>query len=277
MDSVFSGEEAYGKHLDLYLAHSLYLNLEGTSRLSYIGYLDMLRHGKLERTLLVREKATPAYLNYAQTLYDYVVGFFNRALPLIDIQKKLKDEEDNFASMWEAGQVSGWEDEKKKSDAPAGEAIWCGFCESCPVTRFVAMNRLKTGQKHYSKQTVYDAHLKSPKHIKKEKEGNPVADPQTANGSAAPAPSSSSSRDKLRAPARLTHMVTSLLTFPPIPKLLLDSRSEVERRMALTAREREAEMEEQDEAPPPPPEIDNEEEEEEDDGTIYNPLKLPLG
>jgi len=72
-------------------------------------------------------------------------------------------------------------------------------------------------------------------------------------------------------------MVTSLLTFPPIPKLLLDSRSEVERRMALTSREREAEMEEQDDAPPPPTEIENDEEEEEDDGTIYNPLKLPLG
>jgi splicing factor 3A subunit 3 len=48
--------------------------------------------------------------------------------------------------------------------------------------------------------------------------------------------------------------------------------------MALTAREREAELEEADEAAPPPPEIKlNEDEEEEDDGTIYNPLKLPLG
>ena len=118
----------------MYLPHSLYLNLEGTSRLSYIGYLDMLRHGKLERTLLVREKTTPAYLNYAQTLYDYLVGFFNRALPLVDLQKKLIEEEDNFASAWEAGQMSGWEDEKKKSDTPAGEAIWCGFCMSPSVS-----------------------------------------------------------------------------------------------------------------------------------------------
>ena len=45
--------------------------------------------------------------------------------------------------------------------------------------------------------------------------------------------------------------------------------------MALTSREREAEFEETEEAPPPV-EIE-EEEEEEDDGTIYNPLKLPLG
>jgi splicing factor 3A subunit 3 len=32
MDSIFSGEEAYGKHLDLYIAHSQYLNLEGSTR-----------------------------------------------------------------------------------------------------------------------------------------------------------------------------------------------------------------------------------------------------
>ena len=54
---------------------------------------------------------------------------------------------------------------------------------------------------------------------------------------------------------------------------------EVERRAALTAREREAELEEQEEAVPPPAEITSalEEEDEDDDERIYNPLKLPLG
>ena len=128
MDSVFSGEEAYGKHLDLYYPQTLYLNLDGTSRLSYIGYLDMLKSGKVERTLLLREKTTPAYLNYVQTLYDYLTGYFNRALPLINLQEKLRQEEDNFAAAWEAGTVEGWEEERKKAAAPAGEAIWCGYC-----------------------------------------------------------------------------------------------------------------------------------------------------
>jgi splicing factor 3A subunit 3 len=32
LDSVFSGEEAYGKHLDLLLSHSQYLNLRGANR-----------------------------------------------------------------------------------------------------------------------------------------------------------------------------------------------------------------------------------------------------
>ena len=143
----------------------------------------------------------------------------------------------------------------------------CSFCETLT---------LHPGQKQYSKQTVYDAHLSSDKHKKKESLGNAKSDPNRVNRSSVPA-ASSSSHEKLRLPARLTFLVTKLLVHQPIPQLLADSRSEVERRMALTAREREAELEQADEAPPPPPEITPEEEEEEEDGKIYNPLKLPLG
>ncbi|GFZ42563.1 hypothetical protein JCM24511_00279 [Saitozyma sp. JCM 24511] len=269
LDSVFSGEEAYGKHLDLYLSHGQYLNLKGATRLSYIGYLDMLRHGRVERTLDVREKSLPAYLEYVQTLYNYLVSFFERALPLVDIRAKIKEEEDNFASAWEAGQVEGWSAESSKKASAAGGAggdgtgIWCPYC-----------------QKLYSKQTVYDAHLNSDKHKKRVAAGNKVEDPSQANGSPAPNNNSthSHSRDKLRLPARLTHLAVALLKLPPIPERLTESRSEVERRMALTAREREAELEQPEEVPPPVERMGQaEEEEEDDDGKIYNPLKLPLG
>lgn len=102
-------------------------------RISYIAYLDMLRQGKVERTLDTREKALPEYMAYVQSLYDYLISFFNRALPLVNIHTKLQEEEDNFASAWEAGQISGWErtDGKAKAavSAPAGEGIWCGYCK----------------------------------------------------------------------------------------------------------------------------------------------------
>lgn len=266
LDSVFSGEEGYGKHLDLYLYHTQYLNLRGASRLSYIGYIDMLRHGKVERTLDVKEKSVPAYLEYVQTLYNYIVSFFDRALPLIDIHKQIRDLEEQFEISWAGGQVEGWEPESSSSKGKSAlntEGIWCPYC-----------------QKNYSKQTVYDAHLNSEKHKRRERENKPVSDPSKANGNgtshAASASSSSSNRDRLRAPARLTYLIQALLKVDPIPARLSQTRNETERKMALTAREREQELEEQDEAPPPV-EIAPEEEEEDDDGTIYNPLKLPLG
>lgn len=138
------------------------------------------------------------------------------------------------------------------------------------------------GQKQYSKQTVYDAHLNSDKHKKREAAGKTAADPSKTNGSSTSAPqasSSTSSRDKLRSPARLTFLVQALLAYDPIPTRLADSRSEVERRMALTAREREAELEEAEEAPPVPATAAGaqDDDDEDEDGKIYNPLKLPLG
>lgn len=134
------------------------------------------------------------------------------------------------------------------------------------------------GQKNYSKQTVYDAHLKSEKHKKKEKAGVAVAETSKSTDSTAPVASTSTARDKIRAPAQLTFLVHSLLTTEPIPTRLQASRDEVQRRMALTSREREEELEQQEEQAPPAETATNEEEDEEDeDGKIYNPLKLPLG
>ena len=255
---MFSGEEAYGKHLDLYIFHSQYLNLKGSSRLSYLGFLDMLKSGRVERTLDLKEKGHPAYLEYVKGLYTYLVGFFERALPLIDIQAKIAAEEAKFETAWSEGKLEEWTEGSTAKAANGGEGIWCPYC-----------------QKSYAKQTVYDAHLTSAKHKKKEAAGKAVAKEDA--GAAASGPSSSG--EKYKPAARYTTLAVALLTFPPIPERLADSRSEVERRMALTAREREAELIEVDEAPPPV-EVNRgaeQEDDDEDDDKVYNPLKLPLG
>jgi splicing factor 3A subunit 3 len=93
----------------------------------------MLRHGKLERTLDVRDKMTQSYLEYAQTLYNYLVSFFERALPLMDIRQKLKDAVEDFETAWEAGRVEGWNEGSSKPVSKAvqgnGDGIWCQYCQ----------------------------------------------------------------------------------------------------------------------------------------------------
>lgn len=75
-----------------------------------------------------------------------------------------------------------------------------------------------------------------------------------------------------------------LLSLPPIPSLLADSKQNVERRSALTAREREQEAEELLEENQNGAGGDGKGkgaggggEDEDDEERIYNPLKLPLG
>ncbi|WWC68603.1 uncharacterized protein I206_102533 [Kwoniella pini CBS 10737] len=266
LDSVFSGEEAHGKYLDVYLNHSQYMNLRGATRLSYIAYLELLKSGKVEKNLDLKEKSTPGYLEYVQTLYNYLISFFERSLPLVNLQARLKTAEENFRSAWESGSLKEWEAESSSSKKAVsgnsdGNGIWCQYC-----------------QKSYSKQTVYDAHLNSDKHKKKE------AASKSSNGTnRSPAPSvpvasssNSSTRNKIEQAARLTYLIQQILTYPPIPTKLSDTRNETERKMALTARERETELEEQEEAPAVPVDL-GQEDDEDDDEKIYNPLKLPLG
>lgn len=139
----------------------------------------------------------------------------------------------------------------------------------------------------YSKQTVYDAHLTSKKHVKaaaKEVEsGEPPVNPNGPSASQAGANgdangAQSTSKSKHRTAALLTHLSTKLLA--NLAPVLNDTKSNVERRFSLTAREREQELLEQSKPKPPPAatttNADGGEEEEEEE-RIYNPLKLPLG
>jgi splicing factor 3A subunit 3 len=140
-----------------------------------------------------------------------------------------------------------------------------------------------TGQRLYAKQTVYDAHLTSKKHIKAAAK---LDTNQSSDLSRASAPNgtsnhvngnakSESTHSKTRNPARLTHLITALLIL--LVPTLAETKSNVERRFSLTAREREEEL--IDDTPVVAPTntdgaVQDEEPEEE---RIYNPLKLPLG
>jgi len=126
----------------------------------------------------------------------------------------------------------------------------------------------------YAKQTVFDAHLQSKKHLKaaaRSEEGN-----NTPNGQ--PADSERTRpQSKLYRPALLTALIQPLLV--PLLPVLAETKNNVERRFSLTARERELELQAA-AAPAQPaaaPTNDAAAEEEEEEEKIYNPLKLPLG
>ncbi|EEB94720.1 hypothetical protein MPER_06422, partial [Moniliophthora perniciosa FA553] len=121
---LFSGEEAYGKYLDLYAHHVAYTNLKNIGK-------------------------RPGYLQYL----DLLIGSLNDPVHQ-ELPKEARFTKDfetmEFEKCWNAGELKEWEDgsdKKEQNSAPSG--IWCSAC-----------------QKHYSKQTVFDAHLTSKKHIK---------------------------------------------------------------------------------------------------------------
>jgi splicing factor 3A subunit 3 len=205
--------------------------------------------------------------------------------PLTDIESQQKEASSSFEKKWEAKEMPGWESESGPKTVVNGEnaGIWCAACKVLYLTQFHVTNYI-LGQKHYAKQTVYDAHLSSKKHIKAlNKQAISGEPPKNPNGSSVPPPTAgaqsnhqSAAKLRIRNAAYYTHMTMALLVI--LAPVINETKSNVERRFSLTAREREQELLEQSKpAPPPTAAKEGAAEEEEEEERIYNPLKLPLG
>jgi len=258
----------------LYTNHTAYNNLKNIGkRLGYLQYLDSLlsaQNGPVHRELPKETRLTKDYESYIQNLYNYLLSFSKRTQPLVDVDTRQREAEVEFDTKWEAGEIAGWEESNTKTPAATNGTnmgIWCSAC-----------------QKNYSKQTVYDAHLTSKKHLKATaKQATSDTPPANPNGVAlaSPHPPStqhqSSAKSRLRVSALLTHLTTSLLI--SLAPTINDTKSNVERRFSLTAREREQELMEQSKPTPQPNNTSGEagQADEDEEERIYNPLKLPLG
>ncbi|KAG9002045.1 hypothetical protein FRB94_004137 [Tulasnella sp. JGI-2019a] len=273
---LFSGEESFGRYLDLYAHHSQYNNFKTLPRhVSYVQYLDALSKIREEKTLHQELsstiKLTKEYESYVTSLYAYLLSFTKRTQPLVDVDTQQREAETEFEKLWSQGQITGW------GDAPLPEANGADggvYCTAC--------------QKHYAKQTVYDAHLKSKKHLKAvsrdtAQDGATKPHDPSANGA-----NTTSTHSTNHAPHHSKHYKSALTSHLIVPVLLpllptlLDSKSNVERRFALTARERELESESTEQQSSVPAHNPNgtatkDGEDEDEEERIYNPLKLPLG
>ncbi|KAF8204787.1 RNA splicing factor PRP9 [Pholiota molesta] len=269
---LFSGEEGYGKYLDLYANHTAYNNLKNIGkRPGYLQYLDLLlaaQNGPVHSDLPKETRLTKDFETYIKNLHSYLLSFTKKTQPLEDVETRQHNAAMEFDTKWDANEISGWEDlaeAKNQANGSENGGIWCNAC-----------------QKLYSKQTVYDAHLTSKKHIKavakQASSGEPAANP---NGSghveATPHATQSSAKLRIRNSAYYTYLATELLT--ALVPILNETKSNVERRFSLTAREREQELLEQSNptVSAPAAAADGAGEEDEEEERIYNPLKLPLG
>ncbi|KZS97869.1 hypothetical protein SISNIDRAFT_477224 [Sistotremastrum niveocremeum HHB9708] len=268
MSLLFSGEEFFGRYLDLHTNHSAYNNLRNLKkRLPYLQYLDVLAASdSLVHSDLPKEiRRNKDYETYIAALHSYLLSFTKRTQPLTDVEGLQEKATEEFEALWGSTLSKEWETpiapQNGKSENGHTDGIWCAAC-----------------QKLYSKQTVYDAHLTSKKHVKAterlaaapEPPVNPNGPDQVdENGKASPA----ATQSKFYRPALLTYLTTSLLV--PLKSVISDTKANVERRFALTSRERELELTEPQPAAPAASTAPVEEEDEEE--RIYNPLKLPLG
>ncbi|EOQ99327.1 Pre-mRNA-splicing factor sap61 [Wallemia ichthyophaga EXF-994] len=261
ISSVFSGEEAYGKYLDLHLPHEQYINLKNIpKRLNYLEFLDDYEQVE-DLPLLVKRQSS--YADYLNSLVSYLESFLHRSRPLDDYSAIQADALSKFDEQWKSGTAPGW---SKQEDESVEQGIWD------PVM-----------QRTYTNVNVYNNVKKSKKYqnaLKRLEQSGESTQPSSADSHTPPHTHGDKlsllrkSKDRtLASQEALIRLYATILA-----GVRKDTKAEVERKSALTAREREQELEEAEyEEYKANPMEQVVEEEKDDEGKIYNPLKLPLG
>lgn len=260
IDKMFSGEEAYGRYLDMVTLHDRYLNLPGIKggrRLTYLQYLDSFDHFTPPQCLIKRpDKMKDDYFQYLAALSNYLEDFMKRTKPLENLDKLFAAFQSDFNTAWKEDTVPGWSKaDAKPSTAPktegTGQGLWCADCE-----------------KEFNNENVYKSHLTGKKHLNAVKT-------RSSKGSSANAPTTDIARQKERAIADREYRVSRLASAMQTERA--DTRANVERRQGMTERERQQEIEAvYAEAAEPANRDADDDAADDDDDKIYNPLKLPL-
>jgi splicing factor 3A subunit 3 len=260
IDNMFTGEEAFGRFLDLTTIHELYLNLPNIKRMTYLQYLDNFDSFAPPTCPVKRpDKMTDQYFNYVGELANYLESFLRRTRPLENLDKLFASIEEDFNKAWENNDIPGWTIEvSAPTNGESTSGIWCADCE-----------------KEFKNENVYKGHLPGKKHIRAAElraARQAESGESTENGAK---PTKSATRLKERAIAEREYRVKRLAA--AMTQERSDTRVNVERKQGMTERERQMELDalfaESSSAAPQGGDSDSESD---GDEKIYNPLKLPL-
>eukprot|EP01132_Coremiostelium_polycephalum_P005709 gene5709-7104_t len=98
----FSGNESYGKFLDLYEIYEEYINLKSvTTRIDYVTYL--LQFYTFDYSNDQSRFKDIKYKDYLNKLYKYLIDFIERTQPLFDLKGSHVKIEKEFEEKWDAG------------------------------------------------------------------------------------------------------------------------------------------------------------------------------
>ena len=263
VDTMFTGEEAFGRYFDMMVLHEEYVNLPGVKRrVNYMQYLDSF--DKFDQ-LVRQDKMREEYFSYINSLSQYLETFMKRTKPLEGLERLFATWDSDFEKDWEENKVEGWEKEQSNGttqDGPAtqgtGEGIWCADCE-----------------KEFKTDNVYRAHLTGKKHIRAAAAREVAGGDGTSNGPKPTAKNTTSiQRLKERAIAEREFRVKKLSGAMQTERS--DTRANVERKAGMTEKERAQELQALYEEDLAGPGANGEAEGDSDDEKVYNPLKLPL-
>ncbi|QUC22728.1 uncharacterized protein UV8b_06969 [Ustilaginoidea virens] len=265
VDTIFSGEEAFGRFFDLNTCYESYLNLPNVKRHTYLQYLEHFDNFTPAYCgVKLVDKLTDQYFSYVGELTQYLEDFLRRTRPLENTNKVLSSFDEDFSNLWDTNQLEGWQLETAtgvtKPAMTSAQSVSCKYCE-----------------KEFKNENVYNSHLTGRKHKKAEELWQQRQQDASGDSDGIKANLVSPTRLKERAVAEREYRVKRLANAMSTERS--DTHVNVERKQGMTKREREQELENllnMSDAPQEATE-NGEGEDDDDEDKIYNPLKVPLG
>lgn len=108
---TFSGEEGYGRFLDLHKSYNEFLSVitpeiaKNLGVMDYFSYLDKF----YEFQNISLETKNEEYATYLHNLHNYLVDFYSRSQPLSDLSTIFENSDEDFEQRWKQESIPGWE------------------------------------------------------------------------------------------------------------------------------------------------------------------------
>lgn len=294
----FSGEERFGKYVDLNEFYARFVNIpafkwamrgeDAVSRRSRrsqnkagdadsskarkngagVDYLTFLaRFSEFSDIPQAEKLRSSAYQVYLRDLKTYLLDFYRRTQPLVDLDDVVAETEAKFEKQWALNEVKGWDrgasgSNGEDSEDAKADPLFCALCD-----------------KQFNSQGVYNGHLNGKKHKKAAaaaaSDAGSSNDTSTSAATPATNPSSSTQMKEIAFDEVLIRRLYELLT-----EVVHATIAYLELKQTRTHEELQAEIAEEEEGAFSDVELEEHgdgREEDDDEQPFHNPLNLPLG
>ncbi|KAK3165090.1 hypothetical protein QOZ80_1AG0028790 [Eleusine coracana subsp. coracana] len=263
----FTGEEAYGRYLDLHELYNEFINSKFGTPMEYSAYVGTFTQTeKISRN----HKATRQYREYLEHILEYLTSFIYRTEPLQDIEKIFAKLEGEFEERWANGEVRGWEKESVSQGFEINlddyntveELVELGLQK---LKEALASRGLKSGGTVQQRAERLFLLKNTPlEQLDRKHFAKAPRNPNVSNESS----NDNNFKDDMKWETALLEAKMKRLS-ELLDEVIVRTKENAEKKLTLTYEEMEAEREE--EEVQPDTESDDEEQQ------IYNPLKLPMG
>ncbi|TMW57775.1 hypothetical protein Poli38472_014378 [Pythium oligandrum] len=292
---TFSGEERFGKYVDLHEFYTRYLNIpafkwsmekhaskakassrpasrrarreQGNSadplHVDYLTYLSCF-HDVVDIPEGEKRRSTE-YQTYLRELKTYLLDFYRKTQPLVDLDDVIAETRAKFDKQWALNDVKGWDRHASANKENGSDNASALFCKAC--------------DKQFTSEGVYNSHLSGKRHKKAVAAASEAGASASTNNSNNANGSTTSSKDvdtlhqSIAFDEVLIRRMYELLT-----EVIHGTISYLEVKQTRTHEELQAEIAEEEEGAFSDVDVENMDQDMDDeDQPIYNPLNLPLG